>query len=257
MYKNEYTNGMIALEFELNRDELFEAVRELPPGIAVIEALWDGDSNGWMVRLVAIEKIADDQFKEHYLATIGHFKGEIHDFNRAFRGETPPYPEGLFMQKIGQEVADYLGVPFHFPSPEKPALDEVPRWVDWQAGRISSIPINLIDAEKVIADFGGQTVAVVEAYWGYYHTWHPRLAVITVEASGQYKAHDIGRLYWDDHDRGKVIRGWHIPPRAPVEEAVRIGELLATAFQTTFYFESSDDPKRHIPRWIAAHGQDI
>lgn len=249
------------MNITVNREQIFDKVKQLPPNIVIIEGLWDGDSSGWQVSLIAIEKITPHFFTEHYLAWIGHGLGEIHDFNRALTGQTPPYPEGKLAQEIGQAIADQLGVPLYFPSPEKPVGDEVPRWVDWQAGRVSSIPIRLINPEIVLDQFSTAEIAVVEAYWGYYHTWHPCLAVITVEDRAshplKYKAHTIGSLYWDKEDMGRMIHGKSIPAYTPTEEAIGIGELLAEKLHATFYFMFPDNPQWHIPRWVDTQGGEL
>ncbi|MBZ0315542.1 MAG: hypothetical protein K8L91_03920 [Anaerolineae bacterium] len=247
------------MSITINREQVFEKVKQLPPNIVVIEGVWDGDSSGWCVDLVAIEEpLLSHYFRTHLLTSIGHGLGEIHDFNRMLTGQIPPYPEGKLAYELGQAIADQLNVPLYFPSPEKPVGDEVPRWVDWQAGRVSSIPIGLIDSQVVIDRFSTAEIAVVEAYWGYLHTWHPRLAVITLEDRAshplKYKSHKIGKLYWDKEDMGRIIRGQSIPSRTPTEEAIRIGELLAEKLHTTFYFMSPDNPQWRIPRWIDTQG---
>jgi hypothetical protein len=242
------------MEFNINREAIFDKVEALPPKIAVIECVWDGDSNGWFVDVLALEETSSDSYKKHLLATIAHGLGELYDFNRALIGVTPPYPEGLIAQEIGQEIADRLGVPLYFPSPNKPVGDEVPRWVDWRIGRNSSIPVRLINAQSVIDQFANRNVAVVEGYWSYYHKFFPKMSVVTIENGGtnllQYKDNPIGELYWDDEDIGQVIRGQQIPPRTPTEEAIRLGNDLAEKLNAPFYFASSDKPTHNIPRWI-------
>ncbi|MFG3117536.1 hypothetical protein ACGF4C_24470 [Streptomyces sp. NPDC048197] len=82
-----------------------------PGRVAAIEALWDGDTlHDWFVLLVAI---LDDPAGERHLATVYHR-----------RGGPPP---GIAADKAGRALAQYLGVPFHFPSPDVPD-DEAPRW---------------------------------------------------------------------------------------------------------------------------------
>jgi hypothetical protein len=214
-----------------DRDEMIKNAKSLPSNIVTIEGLWDGDEGGWHVRLYAIEKPIDKQYEYHLLGFIGHGKGEFHDFARSFTGETPPYPEGLLAKEIGQEIADMLGVPLYFPSPEKPSSRcETPEWIDWNAGRKSSIPIHLIDGQDydaILARFKSANVAVVEGHWGYYCKPHPRLAIITIEHQNknplEYIAHDIGKLYWDEYDMGRNIYGYRIPSVTPVEEAIQLG----------------------------------
>lgn len=243
-----------SMSINVNREALLQRVKQLPPNIAVIEASWDGDSSGWYVMVSAIEKLRDGNYKRHYITAIGHGQGEYHDFYRALHGEVPPYPEGLLAKEVGQELADSLHIPFYFASPDKPALDEVPDWVDWIEGRTSSIPIRLIDIQSVIKRFSASDVKIVEGYWAYHHTWYPKLAVVTAKRTTDnavdYEAHNIGELYWDDHDQGRVIRGMHIPLMTPIAEALRLGKKLAEALNTTFYFASPDSPAWKIPRWV-------
>src|SRR5687768_6013495 len=109
------------MTFNVNRETIWEKVRALPPNIVVIECDWDGDSSGWAVRIMAIEELKPESYKKHLITFIAHGLGEFHDFMRSLAGETPPYPEGQIAQELGQEIADHLGVPLYFPSPEKPS----------------------------------------------------------------------------------------------------------------------------------------
>ncbi len=121
------------MSIHIDRDAIFEKVKALPPRIAAVECEWDGDSSGWFVRVMALEETSLNSHKEHLLGCIGHGSGELYDFNRALVGATPPYPEGRLAQEIGQEIAAKLGVPFYFASPDRPSLDESPRWAEWRA----------------------------------------------------------------------------------------------------------------------------
>ncbi|MEU6710643.1 hypothetical protein ABZ897_04105 [Nonomuraea sp. NPDC046802] len=64
----------------LDLDELMANVRALPHAPAAIEALWDGDSEGWMVYLLAV---TIEPRAEYHLAIIQHgtdlrlFNGEV------------------------------------------------------------------------------------------------------------------------------------------------------------------------------------
>jgi hypothetical protein len=105
----------------LDVDQLTAEVRALPHEPAAIEALWDGDSEGWMVRLLAVTLAPR---AEHHLATVQHGT-DI----RLFSGEVPPWPEALEASTAGRRLAERLGVPFYFASPEKPDYP-TPRWWD-------------------------------------------------------------------------------------------------------------------------------
>ncbi|MGW4034404.1 hypothetical protein ACWEFL_34780 [Streptomyces sp. NPDC004838] len=82
-----------------------------PGRVAAVEALWDGDTvHDWFVLLIAV---LDDPSGEGHLATVRHRTGEP--------------PPGTAAADAGRALAHYLGVPFHFYSPDVPD-DEAPRW---------------------------------------------------------------------------------------------------------------------------------
>ncbi|WP_141584015.1 hypothetical protein [Actinomadura sp. WMMA1423] len=105
----------------LDLEDLVAEVRALPRPPAAVEALWDGDTEGWFVVLVGVTL---DPKTEHHLATVRH-GGDI----RAFNGEVPPWPEAEEASRIGAALAGRLDVPFHFASPGEPD-DTAPRWWD-------------------------------------------------------------------------------------------------------------------------------
>ncbi|MFD3377628.1 MULTISPECIES: hypothetical protein [unclassified Streptomyces] len=83
----------------------------LPGRVAAIEALWDGDTvHDWFVVLVAVLECPDG---EGHLATVYHRSDDSSARTAA--------------AEAGQALADHLGVPFHFASPEIPD-DQAPRW---------------------------------------------------------------------------------------------------------------------------------
>jgi len=98
---------------------LARQVAALPHPPDAIEALWDGDSDGWFVCLVAVT--LRPKF-EHNLAFIGHGTDM-----RIFNGEVPRWPEALEAEATGRALANRLGVPFYFASPHTPN-SELPRW---------------------------------------------------------------------------------------------------------------------------------
>jgi hypothetical protein len=104
----------------LNLDGLLEQIAALPHPPDAIEALWDGDSGGWFVCLVAVT--LRPKF-EHNLAFIRHGT-DI----RIFNGEVPPWPEALEAAAAGRALAGRLGIPFHFASPGNPNIDLARRW---------------------------------------------------------------------------------------------------------------------------------
>lgn len=107
-------------------DTLLERVARLPWKPDAIEAVWDGDSQGWFVVLVAVRA---EPRSEARLATIRH-GGDL----RLFSGQVPPWPETEEAARTGQALAGRLRVPFYFASPDQPELD-VRRWWDSQPSR--------------------------------------------------------------------------------------------------------------------------
>ncbi|MEV5172402.1 hypothetical protein AB0L10_15230 [Streptomyces flaveolus] len=76
--------------------------------MAAIEALWDGDTvRDWFV-------VPEGPDGEGHLATVHHRPDDA----------TPPRPAAA---EAGRALADHLGVPFHFASPNVPG-DQAPRW---------------------------------------------------------------------------------------------------------------------------------
>ena len=98
---------------------LVEKSEALPGRPVAVEALWDGDTDGWFVDLALV---TDDPAAEHPLARIRH-GSDI----RLFNGTVPPWPEAQEAETVGRALAERLTVPFHFASPDQPDLD-APRW---------------------------------------------------------------------------------------------------------------------------------
>ncbi|MFF1346270.1 hypothetical protein ACFVZJ_09745 [Streptomyces sp. NPDC058322] len=90
-------------------DTMAAAARALPRGPVAVEAVWDGDTWGWIVVLTAVlagpwESVVLDGFR----------------IGAAGTGEAA---------RTGRELAERLGVPFRFASPDEPDED-APRWWD-------------------------------------------------------------------------------------------------------------------------------
>jgi hypothetical protein len=96
----------------LDTPSLAARAAALPGRVVAVEALWDGDTvHDWFVVLVAV--LDDNPRGEADLATVYHVRG----------GPAPAASAAA----AGRSLADFLGVPFHFPSPDTPD-DEAPRW---------------------------------------------------------------------------------------------------------------------------------
>lgn len=113
----------------LTTAELIELADAVTDPVVAVEALWDGDTEGWFVVLVAIVSRPGPhraRFDEVPLTVLRH-GGDL----RLFNGQVPPWPEAQQAIEQGQAVAQHLGLPFHFTSPEEPDVD-LPRWWDTQ-----------------------------------------------------------------------------------------------------------------------------
>ncbi|MFF7332214.1 hypothetical protein [Streptomyces sp. NPDC008150] len=90
---------------------LVATAASFPGRVAAVEAVWDGDTvHDWFVTLIAV---LDDPEGEGNLATV-------------LRRNAVGGPAAV-AAAAGQALADRLGVPFHFASPDVPD-DEAPRW---------------------------------------------------------------------------------------------------------------------------------
>jgi hypothetical protein len=107
-----------------NREQIVAKAEALDSNPIAIEALWDGDSNGWFIYLAAIT--ADLQ--THSLGVVTH-GGDI----RLFNGHVPPWPEAVFTTQLGNDLAQQFGAEFYFPSPNHPE-DDCPQWLDREKG---------------------------------------------------------------------------------------------------------------------------
>jgi hypothetical protein len=100
------------------------AKRDVTSPIA-IEALWDGDTSGWFVTLMAVMEAGPGEFRDQFIVSLRDDGGDL----RLFNEQVPPWPEARLAQTAGERLASYYGVPFYFPSPNHPE-ENCPRW--WQ-----------------------------------------------------------------------------------------------------------------------------
>lgn len=106
------------------REQILAKVDSLTSTPVAIEALWDGDTNGWFVCLAAIT----DDSQRHPLGVISG-GGDI----RLFNGQVPPWPEAAAAKQLGNELAARFGAQFYFPSEDHPE-DDCPSWHDRTKG---------------------------------------------------------------------------------------------------------------------------
>jgi len=110
----------------LSDAESLTELSEKAASAVAIEALWDGDTQGWFVDICAVFEL-ESGFDSRRLRSF-RGGGDI----RVFRGQVPPWPEALEAARLGEQLAALLGVPFHFPSPANPE-DDCPHW--WEVGQ--------------------------------------------------------------------------------------------------------------------------
>jgi hypothetical protein len=101
--------------------ELIEKVAALQRRPAALQALWDGDSTGWMVCLEVV--VESSGVYEDSLLALLRLGGDI----CVFQGVVPPWPEAALATELGTALANHFAVPFWFPSPTEPDHD-CPRW---------------------------------------------------------------------------------------------------------------------------------
>lgn len=111
-----------------SREELLRKARDLPSSPFAVEAFWDGDTSGWYVVLIALLHAEDGGVSEHGIGVLSG-GGDL----RIFNNEVPPWPEARLASSVGREIAERLGVPFWFPSPDHPN-DESVRFLERERG---------------------------------------------------------------------------------------------------------------------------
>jgi hypothetical protein len=126
---------MDPIEAEVERVALewLARIAELPGRHVAIEALWDGDTHGWFLRITLVTHSDESPAWGYVTSEDGHFArplgmlrygGDI----RLFNGQVPPWPEAIVARRAGARVADALGLKLWFPSPNEPRDDERHWW---------------------------------------------------------------------------------------------------------------------------------
>ncbi|WP_405537716.1 hypothetical protein OG787_33575 [Streptomyces sp. NBC_00075] len=100
-------------------EALAARIGELPGQLSAVEAIWDGDTNGWFVVLVAVLDAPQSEVE----LTVIRRGSDL----RVFNGRVPLWPEAQEAARTGTALAGRFSVPFHFASPDEPD-DEAPRW---------------------------------------------------------------------------------------------------------------------------------
>lgn len=92
-----------------------------------LEALWDGDTEGWMLGLHLTVTRRLGWTKRVWVETL-RYGGDI----RLFTGEVPPWPEALVAQRLAAELQQAYGCELWFPSPNDPD-DQNPSYAERDA----------------------------------------------------------------------------------------------------------------------------
>jgi hypothetical protein len=100
-------------------------IQKVPGRHTVLEALWDGDTQGWFLILSLYAEVGKLFWKKetsHHLGIVS-FGSDI----RLFNGEAPLWPEAELAKEWGQQAAEKYGLIFYFPSDKEPD-DDCPSW---------------------------------------------------------------------------------------------------------------------------------
>ncbi len=119
-------------------EELDIKIQRIGGNPTVLEALWDGDTQGWFLMLYIhiTENSISNLAQRHYLGTIS-----LGTDIRLFNGES--YTEIGVAKELGQKAVDKYGLIFYFPSDKAPD-DDCPEWNERHLG------INCVDCNKLI-----------------------------------------------------------------------------------------------------------
>jgi hypothetical protein len=109
--------------------ELVQRIKAVNGVPQVLEALWDGDTQGWFLRLTLyhrrrtwwFKEIIEQHLSKAYLGVISA-GGDI----RLFQGTVPPWPEATLAKELGRLAVEKYDLEFYFPSEEPD--DDCPAW---------------------------------------------------------------------------------------------------------------------------------
>lgn len=108
----------------------------------VVQALWDGDTQGWFIYMQVIMNIAPkEQINPIYQVVDLCSMRFASDF-RVFQGEAA-WDEAVVAKNIGEALSKHYDIPIWFPSPIHPD-DDCPSWLDRHKA------IHCADCQKII-----------------------------------------------------------------------------------------------------------
>ena len=122
-------------------DILDSEIQKVSGRPTVLEALWDGDTQGWFLILNLYTETGKFIWKKETSQQLGivRFGGDI----RLFNGEIPPWPEAELAKECGQKATEKYGLTFYFPSDTEPDHN-CPSWTE------RHLAINCVDCGKSI-----------------------------------------------------------------------------------------------------------
>lgn len=120
---------------------LDEEIKKIPGKPVVLEALWDGDTDGWYLYIDLYTETGRFFWKQTNVTRLGTITlgGDI----RLFNGQVPPWPEAVLAKAMGKKAAEKYGLTFYFPSDKEPD-DNCPSWTQ------RHLAINCADCNKLI-----------------------------------------------------------------------------------------------------------
>ncbi|MFC5455705.1 hypothetical protein [Prosthecobacter fluviatilis] len=127
---------------------IFEAVALLQRRPVAVQALWDGDSSGWVISVQAVYAYGPS----HGIEEVAHLRGSDGDL-RIFNQAVPPWPETQIASEAGRLIEKHLEIPFFFPSPVEPESD-CPDWWDRHLGKKCRTCSKLLLQEETLPWFG-------------------------------------------------------------------------------------------------------
>jgi hypothetical protein len=105
-------------------------IADLPGKHVAIQALWDGDTEGWFINIELVTAKGGifpwpkRSFTSHPLTTL-RYGGDF----RVFSGAALPWLEAAVAERVGTRLAETHRIPFYFPSPQEPDNDCPPWWL--------------------------------------------------------------------------------------------------------------------------------
>ncbi|MDQ1920029.1 hypothetical protein [Massilia pseudoviolaceinigra] len=118
--------ALLAAREAVSYERLCERLEAMDDPLVCVQALWDGDTDGWFLGLDCIVR-ANGKLETIWLGTIPT-DGDI----RLFNGTVPPWPEAEHANVVGRRLAEKFNIEFYFPAPDTPD-DTLPGWQELHA----------------------------------------------------------------------------------------------------------------------------